>query len=201
MKKIILIVLTSVICFLASDVQARNGIYLTAEAGFANQTNVPPAQDGVTVPYAIKDTSSLPSGFRGSIGYNHDLNRYFGIGLNVGAGNYGRTTYYFPEGTTNMYIRTLEFLGVGTFHIRCLDLFFRVGGIRETPMIRGLYGQENHTDSRPEYGIGAAYNFTPHVALMVSYAHVMGLAGKWSYLIQPKNPDLNETLFGIRYTF
>lgn len=201
MKKIFLILLSAIFFLLATNIQARDGIYFTAEAGFADQTNVPPKQDGRITPILIKDTSSLVSGFRGSVGYNHDLNRYFGIGVDVGAGKYGKTTYYFPNGTTSMYIKTIEFLGVGTFHIKCLDLFFRAGGIRETPMIRGLYAQENHTDSRPEYGIGAAYNFTPHMALMLSYAHVMGLAGNWKYLIQPKNPDLNETLLGLRYNF
>lgn len=200
MKKILFLSTSLLLLFFAFNAEARNGIYLTVESGYAKQTNLPSAQSAGAL--RRENTASFPSAYRASVGYNHDLNCLLGIGLNIGAGRYGRETYYFPGGNTTLYTRTIEFLGVVTLHLRRVDIFGKAGGIRETVITSGVLAQDSQTDSRPEAAIGAAYNLNPHFAVTGTYAYVNGLSKNYNRLTQThQDPNLQEVLFGLRYTF
>jgi len=202
LKKILWVVVVSALTLFSMNAQARNGIYVTAEGGVAKLTNLPTDLSADVSPIRQKDTASFPSGMRVSVGYNHDLCRYrwLGLGVNVGLARYGQETYYYANNpNTQIRVKTVEFLGVVTMHLkRNVDLFGQAGGVRETVVTSGYGAIDNHTDSRPKAVIGAAYNFNPHVAAIISYAHIFGLAKNFNYIIQPENPSANIGLVGVK---
>jgi len=199
MKKTLL--LTTLLCTLnLTTAQAKNGIYLLLEGGVATQDGLPKKEDvnatDVKINYA-------PNAIRAGAGYNHDLFPFFGIGFETGVAQYGKTSYTYADGsTTDVTSRTLEFLAVGTFHLnKQFDLFTKVGGLRLTPNASGKDAPEKNAKICTEAAIGGAYNFTPNLAVTLTYSHVFGSQLKTIAELDGKAPSLNEALLGIRYTF
>lgn len=185
--------------FAVTNSYARNGIYFTAEGGNSYPSGFPSRED--TGADRIKNDESFSSG-RISVGYNHDVNCWFGLGMNIGLGHYGREHYYFPEGETTISNNTLEFLGVATLHLKYnTDLFCRVGGIRLTSTVSGHDAHEDKTQVRPELMLGGAYNFTPHLAANISYLHIKGQEIDDLRDVGAMTPTINGVLLGVQYTF
>ena len=177
---------------------AKNGIYITLESGIAKQNGLPNAsQAGANQ----MNTEYFPGVARVAIGYNHDLYDYLGIGLDIGLGYYGTTHYDYSTYKSDVYSKTLEFLGVAAWHMKNWDLIGKVGGIRQKLMITGNNSSANPAEIAPEISIGCAYNFNAHVALIADYAHVFGDQIQSFNGLKDKTPSLNELLFGIRYIF
>lgn len=198
MRKIFLLSSVLLLTFFSVSAQAKNGIYITLESGWAQQTDLPDISNSG----ANRITGdSLPSAFRGGIGYNHDITRWLGVGMDVGIGRYGHETYFYNTDQTDVRTRTLEFLGLIQFHLRKWDLFFKGGGIRETVFIKGHDAQDKQTQSRPEFGLGLAYNFTPHLAAILDYDHIIGTGIPDFPSALNKTPSLNELMLGIRVSF
>ena len=184
---------------LSASVHAQNGIYVTADGGFANQSGLPDVQ---TAGALSLDNSRSLNAMRFGVGYNHDLNQLFGIGLDIGTGRYGDATYQYADRmTTKVYSSTLEFLMTGTLHLQQTDLFAKAGGLRLTPKVSGMNAPEEDTQIRLEAALGAAYNFTPHFAATLTYAHVFGSQVETIAQLGAQTPSLNEALLGFRYTF
>lgn len=204
MKKIILSFVAIFTGLISANSYATNGIYLTAESGWAEQTGLPDKDAPGFDQDAYKiDTQQFLSAYRGSVGYNHDFCFYpkLGFGLNIGYGRYGKATYYFPNGNSSIYSTALEFLGVITYHIYNFDIFGKGGGIRQTIHVNGVDTQPVQTRIHPEFAIGGAYNFTPHWAMTLTYARVLGQKSHNLDTAANQAPGLNEVLLGLRYTF
>jgi OOP family OmpA-OmpF porin len=200
MKKTLLaLTALSVFCY-STFAHAYNGIYFTGEGGIATQSGLPSAE---SVGAESVTTSYRPNAVRLGVGYNHDLTRYFGLGINVGLGWYGKTTYdYYDDTSNDVSSRGLEFLAVGTFHVtRCWDLFAKVGGVRQTMIVTGVNAPSRQTQIRSEAAIGAAYNFTPHFAATITYARLIGQNVDSIANLDNQGPSVNEGLIGLRYTF
>lgn len=197
MKKIIILLISLITLSLTTAAQARNGIYMTGEGGWANQSGLPSKEDV----HANSTSTQNFSAWRVSAGYNHDLSCAFGLGFEVGYGQYGKQTYHFRDETdTTIRSKNLEFLFAGQFHlINNFDLIGKVGGLRQTMSITGKGDQDSQI--RPEVGIGGAYNFTPHFAAIVNYDHVFGQSIRDIKEIGNSTPSLNQVLVGIRGTF
>ncbi len=186
--------------FAITNLYAESGIYLNLDGGYANQSGLPnPETTGAT----SLDDGNSPNAIRAGIGYNHDFNRFWGIGVEIGAGQYGDATYNYPDGTnTKVVSRTVEFLGVGMFHLQKIDILTKLGGIRLTPEVTGENTPtEEDTQIRFEAALGVAYNFTPHFAATATYAHVFGGQVDTISDLGLQTPSLNEGLIGLRYTF
>jgi len=195
-----LLILTSICAALSTPIaQATNGVYLQLDGGIAYQNGLPSLSEAGATSI---DTSGTPNALRGVIGYNHDLTPLFGIAFEAGPGIYGQSIYNYANGdTSKIKSSTIEFLGVGTFHIQKMDLFIKAGAVRLSPETSGFNTEEGDTRNKAEGAIGLAYNFSPHFAASFTYAHVFGDSidkiNDVGYLV----PSLNEGLFGIRYTF
>lgn len=196
-KKIFALAIFSLIHL--NTTQAQNGIYLTLDGGFANQSGLPTES---AVNAISLDTSHAPNALRLGLGYNHDFNTLFGIGLDIGGGQYGKATYNYANGTnTSITSRTLEFLATGTFHLQKFDLTGKVGGLRLTPKVTGENAPSENTQIRFEGAITGAYNFTPHLAVTLTYAHVFGSQIDSISDLGKQTPGLDEGLLGIKYIF
>lgn len=199
MQKTKLAVLLST-TLIAGVAQAQSGIYVGLEGGIASQSGLPSqAEAGAT----SVDNSLSPNAIRASLGYNHDLNSLLGIGLEIGAGKYGKTTYHYADGTTtDISSGTVEFLATSMLHINPkFDLIAKVGGIRITPDVTGTNAGEKSTQIAPQASIGAAYNFNSHLAATLSYAHVFGTSVTNVNEVSKKATTLDEALLGLRYSF
>jgi opacity protein-like surface antigen len=199
MKKTLL--LSALLCpLIFTSAQAQNGIYVSLEGGIAEQNGLPTKED---VGATDLKTSYAPNAVRASVGYNHDLFSIFGIGFEAGLGQYGKSTYTYADGAeTKVVARTLEFLAVGTFHLDPkFDVFAKIGGLRQTPTISGRNAPETTAKIATQTAIGAAYNFTPNLALTLTYTHVFGSQVKTLKELDGQAPSLNEGMLGIRYTF
>lgn len=200
MKKYLLISSAALLALYAANAAAYNGIYLTGEGGIAAQTGLPSAfkvgADSVTTSYS-------PNALRFGVGYNHDLTCRFGIGMNIGLGWYGNTIYDYPNDTNNhVKSKALEFLAVGTYHMtQRVDIFAKVGGVRQTMLVTGFNAPGEETQIRSEAAIGTAYNFTPHLAATLTYAHLFGEQVDSINNLNNEGPSINEGMLGIRYTF
>jgi|JI102314A1RNA_FD_contig_101_223308_length_3070_multi_4_in_0_out_0_4 hypothetical protein len=185
--------------FAITSIYAKNGIYLTLDGGYANQSGLPsPATAGAS----SLENSNSPNAIRAGVGYNHDINRFWGIGVDIGVGQYGDATYNYPDGTdTKVVSSTVEFLGVGMFHLQKTDILLKLGGLRLTPEVTGQNAPAEDTQIRFEAALGAAYNFTPHFAATATYAHVFGGQVNTISDLGLQTPSLNEGLIGLRYTF
>ncbi len=179
---------------------AYNGIYFTGEGGISTQDNLPRA---AAVGANKISTNTSFNSYRGSVGYNHDLTHYFGFGLNIGYGEYGKTTYYYSDGLKDDVIsEAIECLTVSTFHItKQIDLFLKLGGIRQTVIIRGKTATEEDTNVSAEAGIGSAYNFMPRLAATLTYSRLFNHGTMQNFEGGHERPGVNEFLIGLRYTF
>ncbi len=182
-----------------TSAHAKNGIYTTFDTGVAQQTGLPTAsQVGAT----NSESESFPSAFRFAVGYNHDLYESLGIGLDVAYGRYGKQTYTYSTGDMYVRTRTLEIAALLQWHVNSQwDVIGKLGGLRQTSQISGVNAQSNETLISPEISVGAAYNFTQHVAATMTYAHVFGDQMSTLDDLANKVPSLNEFLIGLRYTF
>jgi hypothetical protein len=183
-----------------STAHASNGLYFSAEGGVATQSGLPAQTD---VNANDRKTDYAPNAIRIGAGYNHDLSKLFGIGVEIGGGRYAKTTYTYPHGpNTEVSARTVEFLAVGTFHLMPrFDLLTKIGGIRLTPHVEGQNAPEKNTEIPVEAVIGGLVPLTPAAALTLTYSHVLGSKLHSLADLNNKAQGLNEVLFGIRYTF
>jgi len=183
-----------------STAQANNGLYFLAEGGVATQAGLPAQTD---VNANDRTTGYAPNAIRIGTGYNHDLFKFFGIGLEIGGGQYGKTTYTYPNGpNTEVSARTLEFLAVGTFHLAPqFDLLTKIGGLRLTPDVNGQNAPEKNTKIATEAAIAGLVPLTPAVALTLTYSHVFGSQLHSLAELNGKAQGVDAVLFGIRYTF
>lgn len=190
--------LLAALCLTTCSVFATNGIFLNLQTGFSNQSGFPTTSE---VNATSVENNDDPA-FRVSIGYNHDIYSFLGLGLDVGYGRYGDITYHFAEGgTTQFTTHTLEFLALITAHIKNFDLTGEGGGVREEISATGQDAPANGHRNNMTYGIIGAYNFTPRFAATFTYAHVDAGQSKKLYDIPTFSLSINEYLFGIRYTF
>lgn len=197
MKKIN-IVLFAVLIGTAMSVEARNGIYATLETGWAQQSGLPSAaQAGAS----NVGSHTFPSAYRAGVGYNHDIWDCFGIGLDIGAGSFGKETYVYTSNQTNVTSSTLEFLAFGQYHFTKIDVIGKLGGIRQTVHISGQDSQPDQTQIRTQAVLGAAYNINEHVAVTADYTHVFGQSINSFSETQNQAPSLNEVMAGLRYIF
>lgn len=199
MQKMKLLVLVST-ALVAGVAQAQSGLYVSLEGGVASQNGLPSQIDAGATSI---DKSLSPNSIRGSLGYNHDLTSLLGIGLEVGAGKYGKTTYHYADGTTTeISSGTVEFLATSMLHINPkFDVIAKVGGIRLTPQVSGKNAPDEDTQIALQAGIGAAYNFTKHFAATFNYAHVFGTSVTSISDVGGKVPSVDEALLGLRYNF
>lgn len=179
---------------------AKNGIYIILDAGGAKQTGLPSAID---IGAQSRNTQIFPKAIHASIGYNHDLFSWLGIGLDLGLGRYGDTTYSYANNNnnTNFHSTTLEFLALTQLHWRQWDWMMRLGGVRQTNVISGEDTQPDQTQIHPELSLGFAYNFTPHFATIFSIARVFGDQIQNFAHFHNRTPRVEEGLAGIRITF
>ena len=192
--------------------QAIDGIYLWAEGGWAKLSDIPSAAQ---VDATTMDQSQTPDSYRASVGYNHDFNPIFGLGLEVARASYGKNTYHFEhEEDMQISLSTVEFLGVINLHIQDFDIFTKLGGLRATPSITGTQALKERTIINPEFGLGTAYNlhnkrypFLRHLAVSLSYIKVIR---NWNNDTDLKSnrgemPSFSVAsdgiLLGLRYTF
>jgi hypothetical protein len=195
-KKILPLILLSIV---AMNAEARNGIYFTLDGGVATQSGLPSAAD---VGALSRDTTLFPSAIRAGVGYNHDLYDCFGFGLDIGMGRFGKKTYEFTNGSTQVYNETLEFLLQSQFHLKQWDLIGKVGGIRETQYVTGLNALDQETQIHPQAVLALGYNFNCHIAMIGSYTHVFSSQVSKNFQeMNNKTPALNEYMLGVRYTF
>lgn len=198
MKNFIIIVISLLTCMLTNQVQARDGIYIDLDTGWANQTGLPNKEQTGALNI---DSKNSPIG-HAAVGYNHDVNHCFGLGFEIGYGKFGKQTYHFPDRVnSSVQSRSLEFLFASQFHlINQFDILGKVGGIRQTMSLSG-FNRDDQTQIRPEVGLGGAFNFTPHLAGTLTYAHVFGQQISDLANVGRSTPSLNEVLIGIRGTF
>lgn len=202
--------LCGLIGFFVVKAQAVSGIYVSLDGGWAHQTGLPSVE---LVNATSMSQSQEPNAYRGGIGYNHDFTRYFGMGVEVGAGRFGQATYQFAD-TEEMTIAsdTMEFLASFLFHIRQFDLFTKVGGTRLTPSISGADAAVGGTIINPSFIFGGAYNLqaTPACPLLRHFAVTLS----YETILKSDEHDIKEpnglwgvstafdaVLLGIRYTF
>jgi len=191
MKKIITLfglVMTSVAL-------AQDGIYFTAEGGAAWQNGLPSAEQANALSVSTKN----PSALRGAVGYNHDFNQYWGLGLDIGVAHYGKTTYDFGTSTTTVATNTMEFAGAASLHIKKVDIIGKLGGARITPQFSNT--DSSDTEIHPFASITGAYNFTRRFAGTISYMHIFGSQAETMNDIATDASKLDAVLVGIRYTF
>lgn len=179
---------------------ALTGIYTAFEAGWANQIGLP---DKETARADDLKIYNFPVG-RLSVGYIHDFDflPVIGMGFEAGVGYYGKDTYdYKYLETREMKSSTAEFLAVLISHIKQVDLFGKIGGIRHT--ITGVNKSDKSDKSaiQSEIIIGAAYNFNDHFAITTSYLHTFGQAINDLTNVDAECPSINAVLGGLRFTF
>ena len=188
---------------------AVSGIYLWGEGGWAEQTNLPSA-DSVMAQSFHHD---LPVGLRASVGYNHDFNHYFGLGVEVGAAYYGHGVYEFTQQSdVGISTNTMEFLSALNFHFHQWDFYSKLGGIRITPHLTGQTSAEAHTIIDGEVIIGTAYNFSgpsylSHFAVTLNYITILQNFNNDDNIHDSEDTawkastTANALLLGIRYNF
>lgn len=209
LKNIIRIILGVYFALFMLQAQAVSGIYLWGEGGWAEQTNLP-AADAVM---AQRFHTDLPLGLRASVGYNHDFNPYFGLGLEVGTAYYGHGVYEFSQqGDVGISTSTVEFLSALNFHFHQWDFYSKLGGLRITPSLSGEPSAEPSTIIDGEVIVGAAYNFCgpsylSHFALTLNYITILQNFKDDNNIHDSENPawsastTANALLFGLRYNF
>lgn len=196
-KRLVQLIIISLLITTLS-VQAKDGIFVVGETGWGYLYGLP----GHELPGVRKISDTFfPSAYRASVGYIHDFFPFFGFGLEVGFGRYGRRTYCFV-GSKNAYvsITTVEYLLNFLFHIKKIDLFAKVGVGREN-----LYVLKEDRLAvlrvRAQLFFGVNYNFTHHVALTLSYGHIHGCEVHSLNVTERHVPYLNTVLLGVRFTF
>ncbi len=194
------ILAASIISLIAtSNALATDGIFITLDTGLSKESGLPsPEAIGAT----SADNNLTPLALRVSIGYNHDLASYLGLGLNVGLGQYGNYVYHYDDGdTTTVKSQTLEILALITTHIQKFDLIGKIGGVRQKTLVTGLNAPDDSHHNNPEAAIELAYNFSPRFAATATYAHVYGGTPKDLWSVSHNSVSLDEYLIGLRYTF
>lgn len=196
MKKIIFSALTFLV-LPSLSAQANSGVYGTLEAGIGAQQGLPSEAEAQAIYY----DNSYP-GWRASLGYNHDFNRYWGLGAEAALGKYGDTNYTYADGGSNeVKSSTSEFLGVIMLHLQPMDFFVKGGMARQRMEVYGVDTPATGSRVHPEAAIGTAYNFTKHFAATLTYAHVFGEQVESIHDLGGSAPSLNELLFGLRINF
>lgn len=198
-----LLVLSIGLCAV-STAQATNGIFATLESGTGSQSNLPSTSNEYDpINHASSLTSSLtPLAWRVSLGYNFDLFRYLGFGVNIGEGVYGNSVYHYPDGaTTTVRSEVLDILAQFTIHIQKFDVIPKIGGARETTRVTGRNAQPRDHYNNLETGIELAYNISQRFAVTATYAHVYGGDPESVGYISQQSVPIDEYLLGLRYTF
>ena len=198
MKKIISIILLLLIISLSQSGLAKSGIYITATGGWASQGKMPASLHGNSA-----DTKHFPA-VRLGVGYLHDLNEIFGLGLEVAGGWYRGAKYNLTDRQIKAFSSTTEFLAVFVLHLKSMDYFIKIGGNRHT--LNGFRkivdnGKVSETKIQPQMAVGLSYNFNEHFALTSEYIHSFG--GKVDNFVENslKCPSINAVLVGARVAF
>lgn len=177
--------------------EAVSALYLEGDLGYATQNGLPDALQA-----AATSLDEHNFGYRGAIGYNHDFSNLFGLGLEAGLGKYGDAQYNYANAiTTTVKSANSEFLLVSTFHFSPVDIFLKVGEVRQRMEVTGFNAPATGSQIQPEAAIGGAYNFSRHIAATLTYAHVFGDQVAAISDLGGVAPSLNEVLFGLRFTF
>ncbi len=164
-----------IILFLPLHSYAYTGIYITALGGYAIQSSLPSA----SATGASNRDDSVISAWRTAIGYNHDFNRYYGLGFEIAYGQYGKAQYTFSNPANNLTVRSrgLGFLFSNVVHATtAIDVLFKIGlqhhytQATVTPFTIRKYKSTNSI----VLALGAGYNFNKHFGLMALYSHVFG---------------------------
>lgn len=178
------------------SIYATNGIYVDALMGWAKQTGLPSASDVS----ATKIKNSEFPVWQGEVGYNHDINPNVGIGMELGAGLFTKTTYSFSSGAqTKVNESTMNFLAQTTFHLVGWDLIAKGGAAYRTTNVAGEHKGQGNAQVKPLLAVAADYPFMTHFAAYATYEHFFG--NNNSTFPIKKAPRMNAVLGGLRVIF
>ncbi|OAJ35725.1 outer membrane protein [Piscirickettsia salmonis] len=171
---------------------AGHGVYLEGALGWVSQSGLPSQSQ-------LSSTKADESNFGGrvAVGYMYDIDPMWGIGGEIGYGMYGETDY----GIGDMKSSAWDVSAVGTWHIAPqFNVFAKAGMAYNDLAVSVGTGHVDETKWQPLLGIGAGYNFNPHLQVNLTYTHVFGDSfDTGSVTLDP--PELNSVLLGLRYTF
>lgn len=201
MKKLFCTLLIILIILFTWQINAYafSGAYMVLEGGWAKQAGLPSVSEANAVSLEHVNFPAL----RGAVGYIHDFNllkNKVGFGLEIGYGDYSKSKYRLADGSEfKIHSTAAEFLSVIITHFNKIDAYAKIGGIRHSLTITGY--DLDQVQIRPEAGIGASYNFTPHFAVSLNYTHAFSQSNNSLNTIAKHCLRLNEILAGIRITF
>ncbi|MDR1012387.1 MAG: hypothetical protein LBL40_00855 [Coxiellaceae bacterium] len=166
------IITTSLLLTWQSLAFGATGIYTTIASGWTSVAGLPAINFGT--------------------GYLHDFNKIFGIGF--------ETCYLNTGKRTNIKTTAIEFLFIAAIHDNFikpekLDLAMKIGGSRSSTKI------DDYKNNRiqPVIGVDVCYNFTPHLAALIKYAHYFN--NGCHSIENQKCQSINTATWGIRITF
>ena len=98
---------------------------------------------------------------------------------------------------------TLEFLFVTGLHHASSHLFLKVGGIRQSIVINGLYHQYENTVISPELGLSYGYELNPHWLLTTGYYKILSRKSTSfdQFDTNSHNLGVDAVTIGARYRF
>ena len=194
------LVFVCVFVCLGNEAHAQNGAFLSAATGFALPTTIPSSQEVGADTIKHYYGPVLRIGFGG----NHDFIRFneqLGLGAEVAAGWYGNVKFSpLASQVKEATFSTLEFLPILTWHLKTVDLFTKLGGVRDSVnyTFNDERGSQSHTFNRLEGGVGCDYQIYDHVMATGEYLHIFG-NGNDDFIA--KAPTLNLFLVGVKAMF
>jgi len=197
MKKISFFLLALIIGLWQTGL-AQSGIYITASGGWANQSKMPK-----TIQNKPVDIKHFPA-VRLGVGYLHDINGIFGIGLEVARGWYRGTKYHLDAKQIKTFSSTYEFLAIFALHYSAIDYSIKIGGNRHTLNNFSVIVNDKKADEtkiQPVVAAGINYNFNTHFALTAEYLHSFGSKIDNFADNSLRCPSINAVLVGVRVSF
>ena len=172
---------------------STNAIYSDALLGWAKTSDMPTAAQAG----ALSLTESTFA-WRFDVGYNHDISKNAGLGLEAGYGAYGSSKYVFSSGKGSYQQDALHFLIESIWHMSTADLMLKGGMVHRMESATGVTVHSLQKMSG-EIQVGFLYPFNDHIGLYTMYDHLFGNSETSIPLVNV--PRINMILSGLKITF
>lgn len=219
---------TTVLCVtlgISASAFGINGTYIQIGGGYVNESGLPgaPASLGSNLRF---ERSQKHLGANVIFGYNYDISKQFGLGVQVGWTYYGENTLELTQNgqgylsPTQNDVSAWDIAMEGTWHVTpTWDLFIKGGyaDVNYSESFEDIGGPDSYSGAlshnrwHPLAGIGIGYNITDTLQANLTYTHIFGDDMNYArshldsfsdlYMSNNSVPRLDALMLNIKYVF
>lgn len=216
LKKIAITAIATSSLMVAAQASALTGIHVNGNLGYANQSArsslknaFDPTSTATGGQVTLNKRSKKHFAWTAFGGYNYDFNDDWGMGLELGYGDFGQTKWKTDGGADEVKVDQTAWmlLASSTWHAdENFDVFLKAGAAFGKTDYKSDGGVQIDGETSKKYNntramtvLGAAYNFMPEFGVNLEWDHIFGT--QVSTNSANKFQTVDAFMAGLKYTF